>query len=121
MLSLGHLTVRERELLRISGQDGQLNITVAWPLTDLPLLVAMPEQLSLRFHHLADDGASIQAALAGWDVEPGPDAAGMTVRLRLVLVDEARESGDRQVLRANHYRPTASPATHSITSPDSIP
>lgn len=90
MLSLGHLTVRERELLRISGQDGQLNITVAWPLTDLPLLVAMPEQLSLRFHHLADDGVSIQAALAGWDVEPGPGAANMTVLFRLFVAGDVK-------------------------------
>lgn len=93
MLSLGHLNVREGELLRISGQDRQLNITVAWPLTDLPLLVTMPEQLSLRFHHLADDGASIEAALAGWDVEPGPGGTSMKVLFRLVVADAARKVG----------------------------
>lgn len=90
MLSLGHLNVRERELLGMSGQGRQLNITVAWPLTDLPLLVPMPEQLSLRFHHLADDGADIEAGLAGWDVEPGPDAAGMTVRFHLVVAGDVK-------------------------------
>lgn len=96
MLSLGHVNIRERELLRISGQERQLNITVAWPLTDLPLLIAMPEQLSLRFHHLADDGASIQAALTGWDVEPVPGKASMTVLFRLVVVDATRRLGDHQ-------------------------
>lgn len=85
MLELGAIRITADEVLGM-GRNGScllLQIRVAW--RELPLFVLLPDELTLRWDHLDDDGLPVR--LASWRSRPcdgDPGTARLNLRLCLL-------------------------------------